>query len=121
MKQLWEVEVSDGAVKALAESFRQGPIINDKGQRYLIERVVDEFDGLRVIVYSNEHPPPHFLVKCGAGSRRFTIKDCTPLEGNDLERYFRNIRAWHAENKAVLIEAWNNSRPSDCPVGIYRE
>ena len=121
MEQLWEVEVSDAAVEALAESLRQGPIVNDKGRRYLTERVVGEFDGLRVIVYSNGHPPPHFLVKCSAGSRRFTIKDCTALEGRGLEKYFRNIRAWHAENKAVLITAWNTSRASGCAVGAYRE
>jgi len=71
-------------------------------------------------VFSNEHPPPHFGVKCGSETANYTIKDCVPLN-RELRGYYRAISTWHAENKAKLIEAWNSRRPTDCPVGAYRE
>jgi hypothetical protein len=116
----WEVDISGRAVEELEESINQGPILDDSGTRYLIERELDRIGGLRIIVYSDEHPPPHFLVRCSEGSRRFRINDCTPLDGSGLEKYLRNIRQWHAKHKQVLINTWNESRPSDCPVGAYR-
>lgn len=118
--KLWQVEVSDPAVLELEESFNQGPIINDQGQRLLNEREVDRIDGLKIIVYSDEHPPPHFLVTCSEGSQRFQISDCKPLDSSGLGKYLRNIRKWHENNKEVLVKAWNESRPTDCPVGVYR-
>lgn len=118
--KLWQVEVSDPAVLELEESFNQGPIIDDQGQRFLNEREVDRIDGLKIIVYSDEHSPPHFLVTCSEGSQRFQISDCKPLDRSGLEKYLRNIRKWHEKNKEVLVKAWNESRPTDCPVGVYR-
>ena len=39
---------------------------------------------LQLIIYSNDHNPPHFHVKTKDGKidARFTIEDCTPLKGN---------------------------------------
>jgi len=116
----WEVEVSGPEVAELEESLNQGPIIDDQGRRFLVEREVDRIGDLKIIVYSDEHPPPHFLVKCSEGSRRFEIRDCSPLDEKGLEKYLRNIRQWHKKNKQLLVKTWNESRPSDCPVGAYR-
>lgn len=117
----WEVEVSGIAIAELEDSFNQGPILDDKGRRLLVEREVDRIGNLKMFVYSDEHPPPHFLVKCSEGSRRFKISDCSPLDGTGLEKYIRNIKIWHEENKNLLITTWNESRPSGCTVGAYRE
>jgi hypothetical protein len=38
-----------------------------------------------------------------------------------LSRFFRQIQEWHKAHKQNLIATWNNTRPSDCPVGHYRE
>src|SRR3954471_4421458 len=117
---IWEVEIPQEAVDELQKSFDLGPIVDDAGRRFLIERKVDEIGALKVIVYSDEHPPPHFLVKCSEGSCRFEIDDCSPLD-DGLEKFRRNIKAWHKKNRQLLIDAWNESRPSDCPVGEFRE
>jgi hypothetical protein len=82
---------------------------------------LDRIGPLRIQVFSNEHPPPHFRVICNAGRNDFTISDCTPLHGNELNRFFHQIREWHKTHKQDLISTWNDTRPSDCPVGIYRE
>lgn len=117
---IWEIQVSGHEVAELEDSLNQGPIVDDQGRRLLLERKVDQIGDLKIIVYSDEHPPPHFLVKCSEGSCRFEIADCSPLDNKGLEKYFRNIRQWHKKNKQLLINTWNNARPSDCPVGAYR-
>ena len=81
---------------------------------------IDRIGPLKVQVFSNEHPPPHFRVITNKESNNFTISDCSPLNGNALSRFFRQIREWHRTHKQELMEAWNDRRPSDCPVGEYR-
>jgi hypothetical protein len=74
----------------------------------------------KIEVFANEHPPPHFRVQYAGETANYRIKDCQQLNGG-LLRYERLIRKWHSKNKPKLIEAWNNFRPSDCPVGEYVE
>jgi len=78
-------------------------------------------NGFKIEIFSNEHPPPHFRVYYQGETNNFRINDCAPLHGNALQRYYRDIRKWHKRNKGHLIQVWNERRPSDCPVGKYRE
>jgi type I restriction enzyme, R subunit len=87
--------------------------------RRTLEFLVDRFAGLRIEVFANEHPPPHFRVKCNGETTNYRISDCEQLNGG-LQRYYRVIQDWHATNKRALIDAWNRLRPIDCPVGEYR-
>ena len=105
----------------LEECFCSGPMIDDNGTRLLNEELFDRLNGLKIDIFSNEHPPPHFRVKFQGQTNNFTISDCTPLNGNALKKYFRNIKKWHAENKEGIVEFWDKKRPDDCPVGKYRE
>jgi len=120
----WCVDIDDGLVAALAESMRQGPVhqINgDTGLRLLTEDTVARINGLKIEVFSNEHPPPHFRVKYQSSTANFTIKDCERLNGSgDILRFEKNIRLWWKTNKQKLIDKWNSSRPAGCPVGEYR-
>ena len=117
----WKVRIEDGdAHTALAESLIQGPIFNDAGQRLLTERQVDRLGSLKIEVFSNEHPPPHFRVIYNGETANYTIAGCVQMNGG-LKNFRRNIVQWHASNKQVLIDAWNESRPTGCPVGEYVE
>jgi hypothetical protein len=80
---------------------------------------VDIFKGITVDVRVKEHPPPHFHVKAGNLQASYSIEDFTKLNGN-LDRYERAIRSWWQKNRHTLINVWNASRPSDCPVGPIR-
>lgn len=117
----WVIELRGDVVNKLRSSFQLGPILNDQDIHLIVEHTVGEFDGLKIEVFSDEHPPPHFRVKLGSESNCFRIADGSPLYGEGLKRYFRNIRKWHGENKQVLIDFWNKTRPSGCPVGEYKE
>ncbi|MFM8330443.1 MAG: DUF4160 domain-containing protein [Candidatus Methylumidiphilus sp.] len=115
----WVISVMPDLIDGLAVEFQNG-LIDGQGCRLLTEETVTNFNGLKIQIFSNEHPPPHFRVAYGGETANFSIKDCTKLNG-DLKKWERNIRAWHSDNKDKLIEIWNKARPSDCPVGAYRE
>jgi hypothetical protein len=115
----WVVE-APALAEMLAADFKRGPIINEKGQRLLVEETVDWLNGLKIQIFSNEHPPPHFRVSYAGETANFAIEDCKKLNGG-LNKWERNIRAWHAVHKPHLIAVWNRTRPTDCPVGAYRE
>ena len=75
---------------------------------------------LKIEVFANEHPPPHFRVKYAGETANYRIGDCEQINGG-LQRYYRIIRDWHSKHKAKLVESWNTFRPTDCPVGEYVE
>lgn len=117
----WVVELQDQSAvdqlrtSLLAAERRQAGPTDDA-----FELLVDRFGALRIEVFAREHPPPHFRVICGDESANYRIADCHQLNGG-LRRQHRIVREWHAQNKDKLIDAWNRRRPSDCPVGEYRE
>jgi hypothetical protein len=120
MVSRWEVRVEGPAVDELLEDLAAGPIVDDHGTRLLTEQRVAEIDGLTIHIFADEHPPPHFCVKYCGESANFRISDGTKLNGR-LDRFERNIRRWHKANRSLLIQQWNTLRPSDCPVGLYKD
>jgi hypothetical protein len=106
------------SVAELTESFFQGPMLNEKGTRVLTEVTVAFTGPLAIVIKAKEHPPPHFHVKYQGEDASFAITDCQRLPGvKGLEAYEYNIRQWWKKNKQKLIDKWNSTRPSDCPVG----
>lgn len=83
-----------------------------------IEFIVDIYHGLRIMMFFDEHPPPHFAVQYNGETASFSIEAGARLRGNrGLERHEQKIKEWWKDHKTLLIESWNRSRPSDCPVG----
>lgn len=115
----WTIPVENDAVEALWKSIRCAPM-NPDGTYLLKEHTVDVYGGMKFEIFSDEHPPPHFRVKVGGQMAVYRISDCELLDG-DLVDYFHNVKRWHLKNKGLLIKIWNETRPSECPVGIYRE
>jgi hypothetical protein len=112
------ITIDDELVEELRTDFRHGPIINDQGQRFLIEEEIDRFKGLVIHIFGLDHPPPHFCVRYQGESANFNIETGDRLPNNrGLETYERNIRKWWKKNREKLIDRWNATRPTDCPVG----
>ncbi|MGQ2965944.1 DUF4160 domain-containing protein [Methylophilus sp.] len=88
--------------------------------RQAFEAQVDRIGKLKIEIFSNEHPPPHFRVIYDGETANYTIKDCIKLNGG-LDPFRNNIKKWHGRNKQKLIDKWNDMRPSNCPVGRYVE
>jgi len=97
-------------------------VLDEGGQLILVEirQLVARVNGLRIEIYSNEHPPPHFHVKSPNVDASFTIDDCTKLSGTISSNDYRKIKYWHEHAKSILIERWNSTRPTNCVVGEYK-
>lgn len=85
-----------------------------------IRQLVAKVNGLKIEVYSNEHPPPHFHVKSPNVDASFTIEGCELLNGNVSSGDYKKVQYWHQSSKSYLIEIWNSTRPSGCVVGEYK-
>jgi hypothetical protein len=116
-----EIAIADELVDELSEAlfwseFADRPRTNeDELVSYLI---VARVAGLSIKIWADEHPPPHFHVSYQGQDASFSIIDCTRLpDVKGLERYENKIRHWWKGNRTELIETWNSSRPTDCPVG----
>jgi len=112
------IEVLPEEALALERDFRLGPI-QANGSRYLTEGQVVTVGGLKISVFSDEHPPPHFRVDFQGESANFEITTGNRLPGQrGLERFNRNIAKWWKQNKLLVATAWNSARPTDCTVGV---
>lgn len=114
------IEVDSELVERLRDSMHQGPLMEFEGRevRLLEEEQVGSFSGLTVHIFGREHPPPHVCVRHQGSSASFSIESGERLPKNKgLEAFDRNIKNWIFENQDLLVERWNATRPSDCPVG----
>lgn len=93
----------------------------ESGELILLEirQLVDRVNGLRIEIYPNEHPPPHFHVKSPNVDASFSIDDCSKIGGTISGMDYRKIKYWHQKAKPLLIARWNSSRPTNCVVGEY--
>jgi hypothetical protein len=111
--------------KELAESFAGGRVIEITNRGPIVEfrKVqVDRLNGVKIEIFSDEHPPPHFRVKFQGSTANYTIKDCTRINGSgEVVRFEKNIIVWWKANKPKLIDIWDERRPANCPVGVYQE
>ncbi len=73
---------------------------------------------IKIEIRHNEHPPPHFHI--------IIDKEDYPVEiltGRYLHNEIKNtkhkkaVAKWYVDNKQLLIKTWNETRPTNCPVG----
>jgi hypothetical protein len=103
--------------KLLSENFS----IWTDGSLYSTRQLVERIDGLRIEVFSREHAPPHFHISGGGINAEFTIAECKLLKGKIGKREKDIVKWWYKRSKPIIILAWNEARPSDCPIGKIRE
>tara|TARA_R110000868_G_scaffold409765_1_gene695935 strand:- start:525 stop:875 length:351 start_codon:yes stop_codon:yes gene_type:complete len=71
---------------------------------------VETIDDLQVIIYPNDHNPPHFHVKSKNKEidAKFTIENCELISGNMSSKNLKKIDAFHQgmKGKMVLEMIW---------------
>jgi hypothetical protein len=77
---------------------------------------IDDYRGMRFEIRADEHPPPHFHILTKTGDASYRITDCKRLAGN-LDVSARILKRWWRANRRTLVKIWNETRPTDCPVG----
>ena len=95
----------------------------EDGAKVLIEtRVrVDQLQNLKIYIYSKEHAPPHFHVVTADIDATFSIADGSLLKGSVSKKDQELIEWWYGRYRDKLVRVWNDTRPSDCPVGIIEK
>lgn len=72
---------------------------------------VTTIDDLQVIIYSNDHDPPHFHVKTKnlKINAKFKIEDCEFIGGIIGSKELKKIRAFYLspKGKMILSTIWN--------------
>jgi hypothetical protein len=83
-----EIERRASSSKSLEESaevleilLSGGFSVWEDGSLYNIKQLVARVNGLRIEVFSREHPPPHFHISGGGIDATFSITECVHLEG----------------------------------------
>jgi hypothetical protein len=87
------------------------------GSLYNIKQLVARVDGLKIKIFAREHPPPHFHVSAGNIDATFSLADCSLINGCVSGRERALIEWWYAKSRPLLVKTWNETRPTDCPVG----
>lgn len=120
-----EIELSADLTKPLQSSMDMLDRVYERVRRQHVARLglTEMLVGhvtktLKVHLQFREHSPPHFSIRHPEGVARFRIDNGERLpEDRDLRKYNSLIQEWYADNRDMLIEQWDASRPSDCPVG----
>lgn len=82
--------------------------------------LVDRVRGLKFEIFANEHPPPHFHVTTTVCRASFALDDGRVIKSSGNTRKLeKQVAYYFSENRAKLIDFWNNSRPDDCTVGPF--
>jgi len=75
---------------------------------------VGNVKNMQIVIYSNDHDPPHFHVmsKDKSVDAKFTIADCTYLSGEIGSKDIKRINAFHADMKTQVIMKmiWDKKR-----------
>lgn len=95
-------------------------VIKGKKLTLATAKRVGKIGGLKVSIFAKEHPPPHVCVEYQGKSANYQISDGQRIT-NGLERFDRHVIPWLAAHKDELIATWDATRPTNCPVGKYRE
>ena len=92
-------------------------VITDEGHVAEIRKLVNRIDNIKIEIYPNEHPPPHFHVKTSNFNVSLTIENCEILEGSLNSSDYKKVKYFHSNHRDTLVKVWNKLRPSNCPVG----
>lgn len=115
--QEWTDASMDAAVARLNQMLEIESMRNPGGTLTLLEDTFKRFDKVRVEVRGDEHPPPHFHVVDGSRDASFRVDNGEYIVGDISRSLAKVIKSWFPGAMRVVAEAWNNSRPTDCPVG----
>lgn len=85
-----------------------------KNPNWATKERVATIDDLQVIIYSNDHDPPHFHVKTKDRriDAKFKIENCELISGDIRSKDLKKIKAFHnnIKGKMVLEAIWNKKK-----------
>ena len=76
------------------------------------------FFGIRITMYANDHPPPHFHARHAGRNALFEIPSLRVLSGRLPPRVLGLILTWAARHRDELLAAWATLRRGGAPSRI---
>ena len=80
---------------------------------------VAAFDGIKIEMYFDEHPPPHFHARCAEYIAQIGIKEVNVIKGYLPAGKLKQVREWAEQRQTLLAERWvaieQNSYPEKIP------
>jgi len=78
---------------------------------YVIKERIETVRHMQIIIYSNDHNPPHFHVISSDNSvnAKFTIETCELISGEIGTKDIKRIKAFYQSPKTEILmkKAWN--------------
>ena len=116
-RRVLQAATLETATASLADLLSSEFSVSTDGFLYYTRQQVARVRGLKIEVFAREHPPPHFHVSGGGIDAVFSLTDGAQIQGCIGGRDRALVQWWYARSRSVLIEAWNTTRPANCPVG----
>ncbi len=67
---------------------------------------IDEFDGIKILMYWDEHPPPHFHVERAEFRASIEIATGELMAGSIDRRTLRRVQEWNEQHRDELNAMW---------------
>jgi len=71
---------------------------------------ISRFFGIIIVMYYNDHSPPHFHVRYGGQKAIIAISAISLLRGSLSPRVFGMVVEWASLHQAELLENWDLAR-----------
>ncbi|CAO3441907.1 DUF4160 domain-containing protein [Azospirillum largimobile] len=76
---------------------------------------IAEFDGIKILMYYQDHDPPHFHVEYGECEALIRVADLALIEGDVPGRILRRVTEWARPKQADLALNWVKCRSHVAP------
>ncbi len=70
-------------------------------------------DGVKVLIYYNDHAPPHFHAMIAESEVQIAIRDLAVLRGSLPLPQLRKVLAWAKEHQGELALHWINAQADE--------
>jgi hypothetical protein len=71
---------------------------------------VSRFYGIEILMWFNDHEPPHFHARYGEYEAKICIESGDVLSGELPTRALRIVRKWRSMSKSALMSNWVRAR-----------
>jgi Domain of unknown function (DUF4160) len=63
-------------------------------------------DGVKILFYPDEHPPPHFHARIAEFTAQISIEPLGIIKGSLPPNKVKNVMGWAATRQTELMTAW---------------
>ncbi len=74
---------------------------------------ISRFLGISIVMFFDDHGPPHFHVRHAEGSAKVRIDTLEVIDSNLRRRQLRFVLAWAELHQAELSDNWNRARAGE--------